>query len=173
MSAELAIEIPVNAQVHATVIVVFDHVVNVFVADRHIWPRHVPEIVDRHTIKLVRDKHTPEELQNHIRVRNAVLLPGSEYLHLNLECAPLPIAIAFDVFIRAGEQELKLGTISLPKKEQMGFGVGQQIVKKLGRPKELTVILRTSDHAARRSVDLYEIWDGELVFKDFPVQDKW
>ena len=124
-------------------------------------------------IKLVRDKPTPEELQNLIRVRSAVLLPDAEYLHLNLECAPLPIGIAFDVFIRVDDQELKLGTIRLPRNEQMGFGLGQQIVKKFGRPKELTVILRTSDYAARRSVDLYEIWDGELVFEDFPVQDKW
>ena len=124
-------------------------------------------------IKLVRDKPTPEELQNLIRVRSAVLVPDAEYLNLNLECAPLPIGIAFDVFIRIGDQELKLGTMSLSNKKQMGFSMGEAIVKKFGRPKVLTVILRTSDHAARRSVDLYEIWDGELVFEDFPVQDKW
>ncbi|HEY7118227.1 MAG TPA: hypothetical protein VH475_16675 [Tepidisphaeraceae bacterium] len=32
------------------------------------------------------------------------------------------------------------------------------------------VILRASGRAARATVDLFEIWDGELIFKDVPIR---
>jgi hypothetical protein len=31
------------------------------------------------------------------------------------------------------------------------------------------IVLRTNIDAARRTVDLYEVWNGELVYEDVPV----
>jgi hypothetical protein len=125
-------------------------------------------------VKMVPSDAGRAELLANIRGRKAILQAGSDYLHLNLDVSPLTVNIAFDVFGRIGDQEFPLGTMTLPKNTQMGFGMGaDQIVKKFGRPKSLTIILRSSDKVARRSIEIYDAWQGELVFEDVPVSEKW
>ena len=125
-------------------------------------------------VKMVPSDAARAELMTNIKSKNAILQPDSDYMHVNLDVRPLTVNIAFDVFGRIGDQEFPLGTMSLPKNTPMGFSMGgSEIVKKFGRPKSLTVILRSSEKVARRSVEIYDAWEGELVFEDVPVSDKW
>ena len=126
-------------------------------------------------VKLTADEDVRTELLTNIKVTKAVLTPDSQYLHVNLDVRPLSVNIAFDAFARVGEQEFSMSTMTLAKGTPMGFGLGggEEFVKKHGRPQRITVILRSSDQAARRSIEIYEAWKGELVFEDVPVSDKW
>ena len=125
-------------------------------------------------VKMVPSEAARAELLRNIKVPKATLQANSEYLHVNVDVRPLTVNIAFDVFARIGDQESAVGTMNLPKNTQMSFSMGgDQIVKKLGRPKSFTIILRSSEAVARQSIEIYDAWEGELVFEDVPVSDKW
>jgi hypothetical protein len=111
-----------------------------------------------------------------IKARQAVLRPDSEYVNVMIDCEKLPVSLAFDAAARIGDEEIPLGTMTLPKNEKMSFGMGtdlKKLTEKHGRPKRLTIILRSSLEAAKRSVEIYDAWEGELVFEDVPVSEKW
>ena len=80
---------------------------------------------------------------------------------------PMPINIAFDVFIRAADKETHVGAISRPA----GMSGNWTVEGEYDGPlfKACNVILRTSKPAARDTVDLFEIWNGELIYKNVPV----
>src|SRR5690606_33897725 len=90
----------------------------------------------------------------------------------------LPANIAFDVFARVGQQEYKIGSLcreksstetGTPKPPEMIVGYVKLWESPEEAPEPFTscdLILRSSEEAARRTVDLFEIWKGELIYKN-------
>ena len=79
--------------------------------------------------------------------------------------------LAFDVLVEVSGQEHVLGTATC---SGVRAGVSESQVHVSGAvpvdlPKEVTIRLRSSTDAAERTVDLFEIWDGELRFENIPV----
>jgi hypothetical protein len=85
---------------------------------------------------------------------------------------PLPIGVAFEAFAEIGDQRIQSDR---PIIESPGgvagssHGVGVSFDYDGDAPETINVTLRGSKPAAMRTVDLYEIWDGELRFEDVEV----
>ncbi|MDB5323687.1 MAG: hypothetical protein JWN40_5318 [Phycisphaerales bacterium] len=81
-----------------------------------------------------------------------------------------PENIAFDVTLRVGGEEIRLSDSSVTcRKGKLGGGGAS-----LGQPwmpsaDTADVILRSSGAVARRTPDIFEIWDGEIVIRDVPI----
>jgi len=82
----------------------------------------------------------------------------------------MPASVAFDAFARVGDKEYPIGFLSRVKggPNYDCYGLNG---KYEGPPiSSFDLILLSSDQAARNTVDIFEFWDGELVFKDVPVK---
>lgn len=94
-----------------------------------------------------------------------------------LEISKPPVNIAFEVIFRINDREYNAGSIHKIKGESTHWGVSKSWWDPREKPPAdpfttCDVILRGSEKAARGTVDLFEFWDGELVYKDVPVTVK-
>ena len=91
----------------------------------------------------------------------AILTEGPRRRHIALDVGRLPIAIAGEVVLLAGGEEVELGTVSRgadnPVRYRMTFGVASDV--DLGGA---VVEIRPSSEVALRTTDLVEIW-GETI----------
>ena len=88
------------------------------------------------------------------------------------KCGP-----AFDVYARVAGQEYHLFTMPGRKAVSSGTssrGAGWGFSGRYDGPPVTScdLILRSNQEVARRTVDLFEIWDGELVYENVPVAQK-
>jgi predicted RNA-binding Zn-ribbon protein involved in translation (DUF1610 family) len=93
----------------------------------------------------------------------------TRFLSVTLKIDAPPVPICFDVFVRVGDRECWLSYIAVrqgaPNVNYDLPGCGQ------ATPVEkCDIILRSSPESARKTVDLTEIWSGELVYKDVLVK---
>ena len=125
-------------------------------------------------LKHVRGAEVDAAIRNTIKPYTLWLSePGKEMrLDLTLSVAPRPVGVAADVFVRTGGREYKIGTLHVAAGDHTDQGRLREWHAGEERPAPFTscdVILRSSDEVARESVDLFEIWAGELVYKDVPA----
>ena len=80
----------------------------------------------------------------------------------------LPIGVAFDVVVRIGNAEHRLAGLNCRKGKRISRSTGSSMPA--FDEEMVTIILRGSRDVAKRSLDLYEIWDGELVYEGIPVE---
>ncbi|MGA2584188.1 MAG: hypothetical protein ABSG31_12995 [Tepidisphaeraceae bacterium] len=83
--------------------------------------------------------------------------------------ANVPANVAFDIFARFNGKEYSLGSISCDKGNTTRWGIGGQGEDIPTPPPTIDIILRSSEAAARRTVDLNEIWKGEIIYPNVPV----
>ena len=83
----------------------------------------------------------------------------------------VPGPLAFGVFVRVGDTERRVGSVTHNGTggQAMTHFSQQNLDLDAGKAGRVDVILRSSEQVARRTVDLYEIWKGELVYHDVPV----
>ena len=100
---------------------------------------------------------------------------GAKGYEIHVRFENPPIGVAFSVAVRVAGREFQGGgpedgyeQIACAKGQSSwaivtrGDGVDEKV-------KQLDVVLRASGMMARRTTDVFEMWDGELVFKDVPV----
>ena len=87
-----------------------------------------------------------------------------------IEVRRLPAGISFDVFARAAGREPFAGTFTVNRGR-----LGRHVVRVHPFPAEPTpavdLVFRTNPKAARLTVDVEEVWNGELVIAAVPVKD--
>jgi hypothetical protein len=109
-------------------------------------------------------------------IRKAVKLELSstrfEWLGLSVRIENPPMNLAFDVIARVGGKEYSIGHIYSNAGESHGFGTGafRDKTSPTQTFDKADIVLRSSETVARETVDLYEIWKGEIVYKDLPVK---
>jgi hypothetical protein len=86
-----------------------------------------------------------------------------------LDVKKVPVNIAFDAFARVDGKLYPMGSIALAKGGSKSFIVRTD-APAVTAATEIDVVLRTSERAARQTVDLLEVWDGELVFPGVTVR---
>ncbi len=78
----------------------------------------------------------------------------------------VPMSTAFDVFLRIGGQKYLVG------KAYGTAGIGTwSCYGPYDGPMATScdVILRTSEKVARETLDIFEIWDGEIAYRNIPI----
>jgi hypothetical protein len=124
---------------------------------------------DEPTVKAIHDPSLRPAVEKAIRdVRLQMLnnLQG-DYVDVNAEFDSTPVALAYKIILRSGEQEWPTGSIYVVGNSSMGWGTG-------GTVKGLTadhvdVIFRPDESVAASTVDLHEYWDGEVIIKDVKI----
>lgn len=81
------------------------------------------------------------------------------------------MGVAFDIFVRIGDQDTKLGESVASVKDgwmRIDIETDWRTVPQFD-DEQVTVILRSNPAIALKTLDLFEIWDGELVFESVPL----
>lgn len=120
-------------------------------------------------VKLIKDASLRPRLQDAIqplRFFTTQGLPGQ--VQYELQVFSLPVNVAFDVIARVKGEEHSLGAITM----RQGGATKYSSDAELPPADTFDLILRASDYWARRTVDLYEIWDGELVYENVSIESK-
>jgi hypothetical protein len=98
---------------------------------------------------------------------------GTGYYEIRGSCAPLPHPAAFDVMVRAGGELSKLASMSFS-----GSSTSYAMSGVLRRPgarvgiavsDRVDVILRANPDAARETVGITSVWDGDVLIKNVPI----
>jgi len=85
---------------------------------------------------------------------------------------PRPVDIAFEVFLRRGEEEVPCSSMSVEKSKETAYGLGWVKLPESFVGKKVDVVLRPSIDVASKSVDCFEIWGEEVIFADVLVERK-
>ncbi|MCY2953127.1 MAG: hypothetical protein NTU53_14280 [Planctomycetota bacterium] len=120
------------------------------------------ELVNGQTVKVVKDAGLREAVEKALKATRQDPA-NSRYVSLNIDAREPPVGLAFDVFVRQGEKEWKVGSVAFAAKKAAGWSVG-------GSAAEVTaeafdVVLRPSVAAAEGHVEQDELWDGEVVIR--------
>jgi hypothetical protein len=78
------------------------------------------------------------------------------------------VSVAYDLIIRAADREWAGPSVCV-KRDSTGWVFDQVTVPDLSVT-HVDLILRPSPAAAARTIDVEEIWNGEVVFKDVRVR---
>ena len=86
--------------------------------------------------------------------------------------SPLPIGVALEAYAEFGDRRIEASngiTVSSGGSADSKRSTSLRFEFDGRPPRRITVILRSSKAKALRTTDLYEIWDGELLFEDVEV----
>ena len=75
-----------------------------------------------------------------------------------------PMNVAFSVFVRAGGKEFRMGELAANPSTNMGSSMHPTNIGDIP-PGKLAVIFRSDAGVARKTIDLVEIWKGEIVLE--------
>lgn len=97
---------------------------------------------------------------------------GRRYVESTVNLKSLPVNVAFDVYWRINDREWRVGQAAVAAHQTHGFGQHMRIDDLPADVNDVTIVLRASEDAARRTTDLTEIWDGEIVIDKIPVEQR-
>jgi hypothetical protein len=90
------------------------------------------------------------------------------WLDINIRAAALPEDVAFDVFVRSNGKEYPAGAINFHKGGEGNYGT-TAIDSPAAAPPTVDLILRSDEAVAAGTLDMTQIWKGEIVLKDVPL----
>ncbi|NOX58950.1 MAG: hypothetical protein GXP29_08850 [Planctomycetes bacterium] len=87
----------------------------------------------------------------------------------------LPIDVAFDVIVRVNGEEISENSFSGLRGEDpilraFSWQYEKPLIQEGDSLESIDLILRSNEKLARESVDMLEPWQGELIYKDVPIE---
>jgi hypothetical protein len=131
---------------------------------------------DRPTVKIVKNDALRKQIEDCLKVTQLTLGKWSrDQLSITVQTQPPPVGIGFETFIRVRGEEVSIGKFARPAgRSAHGFGTGTtapQSLMKMNNDdpiKQVDIIFRSSPAAAAATLDVFEIWEGEIELKDQP-----
>jgi hypothetical protein len=121
---------------------------------------------------VIDDPKLHDLIQSKIKPQQFMLGVHNHFLQGQFQIDTSPANLAFDVIARFGGEEFSLGSIVCGK----GAGTDYSVIGRVGHldptshPTTIELILRSSEKVARQTVDMHDMWKGELVYPNVPVQ---
>ncbi|MCL2641449.1 MAG: hypothetical protein FWD53_11425 [Phycisphaerales bacterium] len=115
--------------------------------------------------------HTPDlhaRMLTYVQIESLTHRKSDGWLSVDVKLTRVPCDVAFDVFIKIDQEEIKAGSIACAKGRSTVFRTHGSCNKQL--PAKVTVLLRPSIDAAKNTVDLTAIYSGEIEFPDVEVK---
>jgi hypothetical protein len=96
----------------------------------------------------------------------------NQFLQGQFKMDNAPANLAFDVIARFGGKQVSLGSIVCGKGAGTDYSVSGSVghLDPTSQPTTINLILRSSEKVARQTIDMHDMWRGELVYPDVPVQ---
>lgn len=149
-----------------------------FDAEFELLPADAPD-----TVTLVWDPNLAEVIQSTIKIEKITVEPG--YKECTLQASgsvefttppnstiARPTGVAFEVQLISTAGIQSLGSVNaLPNKTNHSHWVQAHEILPF-EDEVVTIILETDIEAARNTTDLFEIWDGKLIYENVPVERK-
>lgn len=172
VSMNLSSPVRITAGVHT---IEFQAEIEVYDTPYSITVTSPVEVVDREggVVRLVRDEEMGAKLLAALNVRSIGL---KQTLHdrivwrwaVHLDAVRLlPIAVAFDICVRNQGIDHKIGSFWCAEGSTDCGGDFAPFFD--GQRGEREIVLRANPDVARQTVDLHEVWDGELIFGPIPT----
>jgi hypothetical protein len=121
-------------------------------------------------IRQINDSSLRRALAECIRCKTDRFDAGrGQHLWITVEIDKPPVGVAFEVFAQFEGMELRMGEVHAAR----GESVHRFLSAESGRPapERCSVIFRSSEKVARNTVDLVEMWAGEIVLPQVPVSE--
>jgi hypothetical protein len=139
---------------------------------------------DAETVKVVKDAALREAVEKslvisswHFSASNqqpVVFIEDDKQVSFSIQANNSTIGLAYDVYLKTPQREWKMGTASFPKGKTGGWGLNEDVKDMPGfapdRVERVDIVLRPSVKVALNTIDILEMWDGEVMFQDVPVQ---
>ena len=92
------------------------------------------------------------------------------HVYGTLQCDSPGVPMAFDVFARANDREYSMGSVNFRRSAvSSSWGISSEKLPTTG-VHSIDLILRSSDEAAMRTIDMNAIWDGEVILSNVPIE---
>lgn len=119
-------------------------------------------------IQMVENPTLKQQLQNCITLERFAFRGRPNKLHAHMEFKKVPVNVAFEVLASIGGKEYHFSALDVSQ----GRSIQWSVISDADIPpaESCTVIFRSSEKRARATVDLFEIWDGELVYENVPIK---
>jgi hypothetical protein len=96
---------------------------------------------------------------------------GRRYeLEGRMEIVAPPVDIAFDVVARIDGRTYRMGSVHLLRGESTNSYLGCEEVVRPKPDAKADIIFRSNRKVIRETVDQFSLWEGELIYKDLPVE---
>ena len=124
------------------------------------------------TVTMTKDEALQEVMEKKVRLSQLRIEDG-KHVSGAIDMQQLPMAVGFDVIFRTRDEngvvrEEVLAQVNAPAGAWHGHGIGGDLKTPI-RGDKVDVVLRASRAAAEKTVDLTEIWDGSIEFKDVAI----
>jgi hypothetical protein len=129
------------------------------------------EVVAHDSAKGIRDEWIRAAMLESIRISPTYANQfDGRMLNFAIEAARPPKNVAFDVFVRQGDSEWRVGSFAVRRGEQTNHAIMHEMPDDyaIGQVQTIEIVLRSSVQVAKQQVDITEFWDGEIVL---PVKD--
>lgn len=91
-------------------------------------------------------------------------------IHGEVELKRPPVNVAFEVFARSGDVERRIGQATAGPSRWVTVHLRGNL-NAMPTDHRVDVVLRSSRKAAAATLDLYQIWEGEIVIPDVPIEN--
>jgi hypothetical protein len=118
-------------------------------------------------VRLINDPSMKEPLRSAITPKDLRPSSRNKGVRFVLECRNVPVSVAFDVLARVDGREHTVSTLQLAKGGSTNWHSSADQLPQQGT---FDLILRSSKKAAMETVDLFEIWQGELIYPNMSVR---
>jgi hypothetical protein len=95
--------------------------------------------------------------------------PDSHWVEANVDAASLPVNVALQMFVKFDGKEHHIGNISFRKGMPGGYWTGVRDFPD-NAPPTVEVIFRSSETVAGETLDLSQIWKGEITIPNVPLK---
>jgi hypothetical protein len=126
---------------------------------------------DPSAVEVARDDALRPTIERAVRVTQADYRKWSEdELQIALRLDTVPVDVAFDAFVRTadGTEHPVTSIATVAGAEKSAVAGGSIAIPNL--PGDVEVVLRPSVRAAKRTTDVFGVWDGEIVKRDVTVK---
>lgn len=117
----------------------------------------------REMVKLVDRPDMAEQMKQSLRIEQLYRNPDGNY-DMQVHIEKPPMNLAFSVFVRAGDKEYRMGDVAGDTSVNMGSFMNPGKIGPIPAGK-VQVIFRSDPAVARKTINLVEIWKGEIVLE--------
>jgi hypothetical protein len=114
--------------------------------------------------------HNP--IQSKIYPRRFTIGLHNGYLQGDVKIDSPPADLAFEAIGRLGDRQISLGSIVCKNGTNVDYGIGGFAKNLLpgSQPAAIDLILRSSEKVGHQTIDLHDMWKGEIIFSNVPLQ---
>jgi hypothetical protein len=122
-------------------------------------------------MKLVDAPELAEEIKGNIRIEKFTLDPARSRYHFTFQTTGPPMNAAFEMLVSMDGKEYPLGNLTMPRSGHSVYNIHIGAFPSQVKPQRVDLIFRTDRRLAEKTVDMVEVWKGELVLKDVSIKE--